>query len=109
MVKSTVKLLGVQIYVELNFNLHITNICRSANQLNAVIRLQKLLDFWGKKNQISSFWLLSITPDVFLCKILKENKSITKKRVLHFLYNNYNFLFEEMVKTGSDLLKIEKV
>ena len=49
MVKSTVKFLGVQIYFELNFNVHITNICRSANQLNAVIRLQKFLHFWGKK------------------------------------------------------------
>ena len=41
-VKSSVKLLGFQIDAELNFNLHILNICRSAaNQLNALIRLRK--------------------------------------------------------------------
>ena len=41
-VKSSVKLLGFQIDSELNFNLHILNICRSAaNQLNALIRLRK--------------------------------------------------------------------
>ena len=35
-VKSSIKLLGVQIDAELNFNLHIANICRSAaSQLNA--------------------------------------------------------------------------
>ena len=44
---SSVKLLGVQIEDKLNFNLHITNICRSAaNQLNALIRLnQAILKF----------------------------------------------------------------
>ena len=37
-VSPSVKLLGVQIDDNLNFNLHITNICRSAaNQLNALI------------------------------------------------------------------------
>ena len=39
---SAVKLLGVQINEKLNFNLHITNICRfAANQLNALIRLKQ--------------------------------------------------------------------
>ena len=38
----SVKLLGVQRDDKLNFNLHITNICRSAaNQLNALIRLKQ--------------------------------------------------------------------
>ena len=40
---SSVKLFGVQIDDQLNFNLHISNICRSAaNQLNALIRLKRL-------------------------------------------------------------------
>ena len=43
-VSPSVKLLGVQIDDKLNFNLHITNICKSAaNQLNALIRLKKFL------------------------------------------------------------------
>ena len=49
-VKLSVKLLGVQIDSELNFNLHIANICRSAaNQLNALIRLKHFLGFEEKK------------------------------------------------------------
>ena len=45
-VKSSVKLLGVQTDAELNFNLHIADICRSApNQLNTLIRLRKFLGF----------------------------------------------------------------
>ena len=54
---SSVKLLGVQIDDQLNFNLHISNICRSAaNQLNALIRLKRFLDFEEKKT-------LCIDPD----------------------------------------------
>ena len=54
---SSVKLLGVQIDDQLNVNLHISNICRSAaNQLNALIRLKRFLDFEEKKT-------LCIDPD----------------------------------------------
>ena len=47
---SAVKLLGVHIDDQLKFNLHITNICRSAaNQLNALTRLKHFLNFSAKK------------------------------------------------------------
>ena len=47
---SSVKLLGVHVNDKLNFNLHITNICRSAaNQLHALIRLWMFLNFEEKK------------------------------------------------------------
>ena len=43
-VKSPVKLLGFQIDDELNFNLHIANICRSAAyKLKTLIRLRKFV------------------------------------------------------------------
>ena len=45
-VKSSVKLLSVQTDTELNFNLQIADIYRSAlNQLKAFIRLRKFLRF----------------------------------------------------------------
>ena len=49
-VNSSVKLLDVQIDAELNFNLQIADICRSAaNQLNALIRLNKFFGFEEEK------------------------------------------------------------
>ena len=49
-VTSLVKILNVHTDVELKFNLHIANICRSAvSQLNAFIRLRKFLVFEEKK------------------------------------------------------------
>ena len=56
-VKSSVKLLGVQTDAELNFNLHIANICRSAaNLLNALIRLKKFFGSEEKKVLINSYF-----------------------------------------------------
>ena len=49
-IESSVKLLGIQIDAELDFNLHIANICRrTANQLNPLIRLRKFLGFEEEK------------------------------------------------------------
>lgn len=54
-IKLSVKFLGVQLEAELNFNLHIVNICRSAgNQLNALTRLRKFLGSEEKNFVINS-------------------------------------------------------
>ena len=53
---SSVKLLGVHIDDKLNFNLHISNICRSAaSRLNTLIRLKRFLAFDEKKTLLSSY------------------------------------------------------
>ena len=55
---SSVELLGIQLDDKLNFSPHISNICKSAaNQLNALIRLQKFLSFKEKKISINSYFM----------------------------------------------------
>ena len=45
-VASSVKLPGIHIDDQLSFNLHISNICKSASkQLNALVRLENFLGF----------------------------------------------------------------
>ena len=57
-VASSVKLLGIQINDQLNFNLHISNICKSASkQLKALVRLKCFLGFEERKLWINSFTL----------------------------------------------------
>ena len=49
-VVAKVKLLGIEIDDKLNFNHHISNICKSAwNQLNALRKLKHLLGFKERK------------------------------------------------------------
>ena len=53
---SSVEPLGIQIDDKLNFNLHISKICKSAaNQLNVLIRLKQFLCFHAKEVLINSY------------------------------------------------------
>ena len=52
----SVELLGVHLDDNLNFNLHISNICRSAaNQLNALTGLKSYLSFNAKRVLMNSY------------------------------------------------------
>ena len=56
-VVSSADFLGIQINNKLNFNVHISNICRSAaNQLNALIRLKRFLGFKEKRILVNSYF-----------------------------------------------------
>ena len=100
---SSVKLLGVQIDDQLNFNLHISNICRSAaNQLNALIRLKLFLDFEEKKTLINSYFYSNFNhcPLVWMfssAKSLNKVESL-QKRALRFSYDNYDSSYESTLK-----------
>ena len=53
---SSVELLGIQIDGKLNFNLHISKICKYAiNQLNVLISLKQFLSFHAKEVLINSY------------------------------------------------------
>ena len=89
---SSVKLLGVYIDHQLNFNLHISNICRStANQLSALIRLKRFLAFEEKKTLISSYFYsdFKYCPLVWMFSSAKSVNKIEslQKRALCFLYD----------------------
>ena len=87
----SVNLLGVQIDDQLNFSLHISNICRSAaNQLNALIRLKRFLTFEVKKTLINSYFYSNFNY-CLLVWMFSSAKSLNKveslqKRALRFLY-----------------------
>ena len=52
-IKTSAALLGIQVEDQLNFSPRISNICKSAaNQINALIRLQKFLSFEENKIQM---------------------------------------------------------
>ena len=112
-VKSSVKPLGIQIDAELNFNLHIANICRSAaNQINALIRLKKFLCHGEKKVLINIFFSnLNYCPLVWMfshAKLLKKVEAL-QKRALRFLYDDYNSPSEEILKkSGKVCMKVNR-
>ena len=112
---SSLKLLGVHVDDKLNFNLHITKICRSAaNQLHALIRLRMFLNFEEKKTLINSYFYSNFNycPLVWMfssAKSLNKVKSL-QKRALCFLYEDYVSSYEELLqKAGKETMKVNRL
>ena len=105
-VVSSVKLLGLQLDDKLNFNLHISHICKSAtNQLNALIRLKKFMNFEEKNILINSYFMANFNY-CLLVWMLSNASSLKKienlqKRALRFLCNDYEISYEELLSKSS--------
>ena len=99
----SVKLLGIQIDSQLNFKMHINNICKSAaNQLNPLIRLNCFLGIDEKKVLVNSFVLSNFNycPLVGLSRLLNHGKKIEnlQKRALRFLLNDHKSSYEKLLE-----------
>ena len=96
-------LLGINLDDKLIFNLHVTNICRSAaNQLNVLIKLKSYLSFHAKRSLISSY-IIANFDQCCLVSIFSTAKSLSKieclqKRVFRFLYNTYSISHEYLLE-----------
>ena len=98
-VASSVKLLGIYIDDQLNFNLYISNTCKSASkQLNAFVRLKCFLGSEERKVSINSLILSNFNYCPLVWSI-SSARSLNKvenlqKRALRFLHNDYTSLYE---------------
>ena len=99
---SSVELLGIQIDDKLNFNLHISKICKSAaNQLNALIRLKQFLSFHAKEVLINSYIISNFNycPLVWMFSSTQSLNKIEnlQKRALRFLYDDFEASYEDLL------------
>ena len=102
---SSVELLSIQIDEKLNFNLHISKICKSAaNQLNALIRLKQFLSFHAKEVLIDSYIIsnFNYSPLVWMFSSTQSLNKIEnlQKRALCFLYDDFEASYEDLLSKG---------
>ena len=102
---SSVELLGIQIDDKLNFNLHISKICKSAaNQLNALIRLKQFLSFHAKEVLINSYIISNFNycPLVWMFSSTQSLNKIEnlQKRALRFLYDDIEASYDNLLSKG---------
>ena len=111
----SVELLGIHLDDKLNFNLHVSNICRSVtNQLNALIRLKSYLSFNAKRVLINSYIISNFNyfPLVWMFSTAKSLNKIEslQKRALRFLYNDYSISYEGLLeKTGKVKMNVYRL
>ena len=109
---KTVKLLGIEIDYQLNFDAHVSSICRKASQqLNVLKRLGSLLNRLSKLTIFHSFILsnFNFCPLAWHFCTEKNSKMLEKvqERALRFVYEDYNSSYIKPAKVSS--LQIRRI
>jgi hypothetical protein len=113
--EKTVKLLGIEIDYQLNFNAHVSSICRKASQqLNVLKRLGSLLNRLSKLTIFHTFILsnFNFCPLAWHFCTEKNSKKLEKvqERALRFVYEDYNSSYEELLhKAKVPSLQIRRI
>ena len=110
-----VKLLDIKIDSRLNFEPHVSDLCKSAaRQLNALLRLQSYPTFEARKILIES----SVYSNLNYCPLVwnfTSTKAIDKienaqKRVLRFLFVNFESSDETLlIKTKKPTMTVQRL
>ena len=100
--EETVKLLGVTLDYRLDFDPHISNICKkAATQLNVLQRLKSFIGFKEKKVLVQSFIFSNFEycPLVWYFSSSKSLQNIEKlhERALRFLYNDHTSSYNDLL------------
>ena len=104
----TVKLLGVHLDKDLNFNYHVKEICKKASkQLNAMCRMSRFLSKDSLINVFNSFFMSNFNycPLVWhLCGIGNTRKlEKLHKRALRIITNDYDSTYYELLEMHRSL------
>ena len=108
--ETSLKLLGITIDNSLNFNSHISSLCKkSSAQLNAIFRLNSFLSYKAKQSFI--FATFNYCPLVWHFSSSKSLLKIERiqKRALRFLLNDNESPYELLLsKSGKTLMNIHR-
>ena len=100
--EETVKLLGVTLEYKLNFDPHISNLCKkAAAQLNVLKRLKSFIGFAEREVLVQSF----VYSNFDYCPLVwysSSSKSLQKveriqERALRFLYNDHKSSYDDLL------------
>ena len=100
--EETVKLLGVTLDYKLNFDPHISNLCKkAAAQLNVLKRLKSFIGFTEKEVLVQSFVYSNFNycPLVWYFSSSKSLQKIERiqERALRFLYNDHKSSYDDLL------------
>ena len=100
---SKEKLLGITIDKNLNFNAHLSNLCKKVGQkVSALARVSKLLPFHRKRLLLRTFIesQFSYCPLIWMFCSRKLNRRINyiHERALRLVYNDYTASFNDLLR-----------
>ena len=106
--KECEKLLGVKIDVNLNFNEHISDLCKKASRkISALARVAPFMSIEKRKVVINAFFIsqFSYCPLVWMCHSRTNNSIINMlhERCLRIIYNDKQSSFTELLNKDSSV------
>ena len=113
--EDEVKLLGITIDFKLNFDTHISNICKKASrQLNCLKRLGKFLTRLGRLTVYHSFILSNFNYCPLTWHFCSEANTKKMERIqeraLRFIYDDHNTSYEDLLmKSKLPSLKLRRI
>ena len=113
--EDVVKLLGVDIDYQLNFDQHISNLCRKASQqLNVLKRLSPFLSRLNKLTIFHTFILSNFNYCPLTWHFCSESNSKKlekiQERALRFVYDDFKSTYEELLnKANIPFLHIKRI
>ena len=105
---NSVKLLGINIDNNLNFNSHVQALCKKAsNKINALLRIRPYLDIYSAKRicDVSILSTFNYCPLVWMFGSKSNNTIINKthKRALSAVYKDFTLGFEELLQKDASV------
>jgi len=102
------KLLGIIIDSNLNFEEHITNICKKASQkIHAISRIAQYMSLFQRKLLVNAFFFsqFSYCSIVWMCHSRGLNNKINNLHVrcLRIIYNDYQSTFQELLNKDNSV------
>ena len=102
------KLLGITITNDLNFNTHLSEICKKAStKLSALARVAPLLPFFKRRLILKTFIesQFSYCPLVwmFCSRLMNRKMNHIHERSLRITYNDYTSTFKELLKMDKSI------
>ena len=102
------KLLGVKIDVNLNFNNHISDLCKKAGRkISALARVEPFMSFNKRKLLMNAFFTsqFSYCPLIWICHSRLNNRKINRlyERCLRIIYNDKQSSFDELLNKDSSV------
>ena len=103
------KLLGVKIDVNLNFNDHISDLCKKASRkISALARVTPFMGLSKRKLLMNAFFTsqFSYCPLIWMCHSRSNNRKINMlhERCLRIVYNDKQFSFTKLLNKDSSVL-----
>ena len=113
--EDNVKLLGVTIDSDLNFDNHISEMCKKASrQLNILKGIGKYMNRLGRLTSDYSFILSNFNYCPVIWHYCSKKKSIKMKKIqeraLRFIYEDYDSSYEDLLqKSKLPSLKVRRI